>query len=88
MIWEARAEVQAGQRSLGIRYFVTEPTYIKGSYVPCYGIGISDGETCHFVAAFCPGREEALDVARLLWRMEVTPVTFFDVLEDYLAGKE
>ncbi len=83
MIWEAFADIQTARKNLHIRYFVTPPTIEKDSGAMCYGIGISDGETTCTVAAFCPEKEEAVQVAEMLHRMEVTPVTFYDVLEDY-----
>jgi len=85
MIWESYATISTDKQILHIRYFVLAPS--PSNEVPCYGIGISDGENTHTVQNFCPDKTEAVRVATLLCRMQVTPTTFFEILDDYLATK-
>ncbi len=85
MIWESAATISAEKQILHIRYFVLKPSSTNG--VPCYGIGISDGENTYKIHDFCIEKAEAVRVASLLCRMQVTPTTFFEVLDDYLATK-
>lgn len=81
MIWKAEKEMQTDVRKWKVQYFVDASDGASGGY----SIGIDDGESRRIARSFCVDREEAVRVAKILWRMGVTPVTFFDVVEDYLA---
>ncbi len=85
MVHEFFTAIPLENSILQVRYFVTSPVSAAELSLPCYGIGISDGETTYTVPAFCPKETEAVQMAELLCRNQVTPVTFWDVLEDYLA---
>ncbi|MBE7025609.1 MAG: hypothetical protein E7408_06110 [Ruminococcaceae bacterium] len=88
MILEFSTVIHTKREAKEIRYFVTEPTLPHDCTVPCYGIGISDGETAYSVAAFSPNKDETVHLAQRMMKMQVTPVTFFAILEDYLTERE
>lgn len=88
MVWEATSRFSTEDGEMEVRYFVTEPVCPENSTVACYGLGISSGETTHIAEAFCPGKDEAVRLAETLRRSTVTPVSFFDILEDYLVLKQ
>lgn len=87
MIWESSTSISSDKGIIRIQYFVLPPVPCGDQSVPCYGIGISDGLNTHTVKAFCPERKEAVRIAELLCRMQVTPTTFWEVIEDYLATR-
>ncbi len=85
MIWEKRTTIMLNETPLAVSYFVSAPTLAPDCAVPCYGIGISaNGETVH-VRAFCPDKDEAIRVCTMLCQSQVTPVSFYEVLDDYLS---
>ena len=86
MLHEFFATIPLQSGALRVRYFVTSPVLAEELPHPCYGIGISDGNTTYIAPTFCPKEDEAVRMAKLLCRHQVTPVTFWDVLEDYLAA--
>ncbi len=87
MIWESVMEVKTEKGCLCLRYFVSPPQCGEEILTPCYGIGIAgEGETCT-VKAFSPDRDEVVSLMKRLCRMRVTPTTFLEVLDDYLAER-
>ena len=87
MIWEKRIEVKTETGCIRLRYFVTPPQKENDLALLCYGIGVAGEGEHKEVAAFSPDREEAISLMKRLCRMRVTPTTFFEVLDDYLATR-
>lgn len=85
MEWETSVSFWGGTRLLHVRYFVLPPAKSEDLPLPCYGIGIQEGEETLSVPFFSPTRKAAIDVARSLCTHHVTPVSFFEVLDDLLA---
>ena len=87
MIFETTAVLHTEKGEKEVRYFVTKPSLPQGLTVPSYGVGISDGEIQHIIPAFLPDKDETINLIKRISKGQVTPVTFRDVLEDYLAER-
>ncbi len=87
MIWEARITISSSETPLEVYYFVSAPVLPPDTDIPCYGIGISAGGEAAYCTAFCPEKEEAIRVCSMLCQHQVTPVSFYEVLDDYLAAR-
>ena len=87
MIFETSATLHTEKGEKEVRYFVTKPVLPEDCTVPCYGVGISDGETKHFISALLPDKEETVNLIKRICKGQVTPVTFREILEDYLAER-
>ena len=85
MEWETSVWISGETRLLHIRYFVLPPQKNEELSLPCYGIGITDGEETYTVPFFSPDRQKALHTAQLLCLHRVTPVSFPEVMDDLLA---
>ena len=86
-MYEISTTILKENGTMQVRYFVTEPALYEDIPIPQYGIGITDGVETHTVGNFCSRKEEAIAVANILCRGKVTPVSFLNVLEDYLSEK-
>ena len=86
-MYEISTTILKEKGTVQVRYFVTGPALYEDTQILQYGIGITDGMETHTVPAFCSRKEEAIAVAEMLCRGKVTPVSFFDILEDYLSEK-
>ncbi len=85
MEWEKSVWITGETRRLLVRYFMLPSQKSEELSLPCYGIGISDGEETYTVPFFSPDRKTALDTVLWLMHHRVTPVTFPEVMDDFLA---
>lgn len=85
MIWEKRITIMTDKKPLDVQYFVSAPSPVEGSDIPCYGIGISAGRETASCATFCPDKSEAIRVCEMLCQSQVTPISFYDVMDAYLS---
>lgn len=83
MIWKKHSTISLENRMIHLCYFVTSPIELQDLDLPCYGIGVSDGEDIAFDHAFSSDKEEAIRVAEMLYQNGVTPATFMGILESY-----
>lgn len=86
MIWKKHSTISLENRMIHLCYFVSSPIQFADLDLPCFGIGVSNGEDIAFDHAFSADKEEAIRVAEMLCQNGVTPVTFFDILEDYFSA--
>lgn len=85
MVWKKQITFHTENGPMTVRYFVLASASTSASMPPCYGLGIADEATSYTIPAFSPNKTETIRVAKLLARNLVTPTTFFEVLDDYLA---
>ena len=83
MIWKKHTTISQENNTIHLCYFVTAPVKPEELDRPCYGIGVSDGKDIAFDHAFSANAEEAIRFCEMLCRNQVTPVSFFEILEDY-----
>ena len=82
--YHADIQKDTGEK-MHVTYFVIPAEKQEDLPSACFGLGISDGQSTHIVKAFSPSKEETVKAARMLCRCTVTPATFWDVLDTYLA---
>lgn len=86
MEWEQKVTFPGETRLLHVRYFVLPLASSDELSKPCYGIGVAEGKEVCTVRFFSPDRETAVRTARWLSTHRVTPVSFPEVMDDFLAG--
>ena len=86
MIWKSEIEIETENEPLRLTYFVSAPIKTPLLSAPCFGIGVSLGEETAKCTAFSPDKAEAIRVCRMLCKMQVTPVSFYEIMDDYLAA--
>lgn len=85
MEWEKTLTFFGETRLLKVRYFVLPHATCNSLGTPCYGIGISEGDTSYTVPFFSPDRVFCVQTAEWLSRHLVTPTSFWEVMDDFLS---
>ncbi len=85
MVWEKTIILRGENRDYVVRYFVLPPAPSPGLPTPCYGLGLACENLRCTIAAFSPDKEETIRLAERLAQNQVTPTTFYEIMDDYLA---
>ncbi len=85
MLWESVIEITTEKGHLRLHYFVTPLHASPALGAEVCGIGISDMRETKTVKDFSPDAEGTVALMQKLCRLQVTPATFFEILDDYLA---
>lgn len=86
MVWEKTITFRSENRDYCVHYFVLPPAPCPELPAPCYGLGLACADTSCTVTAFSPDKDETIRVARMLARNLVTPTSFYEIMDDYLAA--
>lgn len=86
MVWEKTITFRGENRDYFVHYFVLPPTSSAELPTPCYGLGIACENIRCTVAAFSPDKEETIRMAQVLAQNLVTPTSFYEIMDDYLAA--
>ena len=86
MEWEKTLTIKSATGKIQVRYFVLPQTTSPMLEKPCFGIGIEEGGEVLSVPFFSPNRELTLHTAKKLAAHRVTPVSFFEIMDDFLGA--
>ena len=78
---------QEGERLELEYHLLEEEIALNGAEVNTYGIEISDHRSeCRAVRDISPDRAAVMELLELFWRMDVTPITLEDIVQDCIEN--